>query len=80
MYGENKKDIIAIIYNKNIAQNKKSISAIEKELQQIITQDAELLLSYTLITSIKGIGKINALMTIAYTENFSSFVNARSYV
>lgn len=79
MYGENKKDIIVVTYNKNIAQNKKSISAIEKELQQIISQDAELLLSYTLITSIKGIGKINALMTIAYTENFSSFVNARSY-
>jgi transposase len=36
-------------------------------------------MNFTLITSIKGIGKVNALMTIAYTENFTSFSNPRSY-
>ena len=35
--------------------------------------------NFTLITSIKGIGKVNGLMTIAYTENFTSFTNPRSY-
>jgi transposase len=38
-----------------------------------------MLLNYRIITSIKGIGKINAWMTIAYTENFTSFPDARTY-
>ena len=38
-----------------------------------------MLLNYRIISSIKGIGPVNAWMTIAYTENFTSFTDARKY-
>ena len=48
-------------------------------MSSIVIVDEEIHLNFTLSTSIKGIGKVNGLMTIAYTENFSSFSNPRSY-
>ncbi len=59
--------------------NTKIIANIEAEMMKIIAEDEQMKLNYMLITSIKGIGKVNALMTIAYTENFTSFINPRSY-
>lgn len=79
MYGLNKKDTIVITMSKNIELNKKHIATLEKELMHLVAQQEAIQLNYNLITSIKGIGKINALMTIAYTENFTSFKNARCY-
>ena len=38
-----------------------------------------MLLNYRIITSIKGIGPVNGWMTIAYTENFTSFPDGRHY-
>lgn len=48
-------------------------------MMKIVTADEKMNVNYKLITSIKGIGKINGLMTIAFTENFTSFDNPRSY-
>ena len=48
-------------------------------MMKIIALDEQMKINYALITSIKGIGKVNGLMTIAYTENFTSFSNPRSY-
>jgi transposase len=48
-------------------------------MMKIIAADELMKMNFTLITSIKGIGKVNALMTIAYAENFISFNNPRSY-
>jgi len=79
MFGENKKDIIAKTLRSKLKTNAKNIEAIESELLNIVLQDEEININYNLITSIKGIGKINGLMTIAYTENFTSFSNPRSY-
>jgi len=79
MFGENKKDIIARTLKSKLKTNVKNIEAIESELLNIVLQDEEININYNLITSIKGIGKINGLMTIAYTENFTSFSNPRSY-
>jgi transposase len=79
MYGENKKDIIVKTLKAKLKSNQKYIEAIEIELMNIVHQDEKINLNYSLITSIKGIGKINGLMTIAYTENFTSFSNPRSY-
>jgi hypothetical protein len=62
-----------------LKSNQKYIEAIEIGLMNIVHQDEKINLNYRLITSIKGIGKINGLMTIAYTENFTSFSNPRSY-
>lgn len=79
MYEKNSKDIIVKSMEQKLKANSKIIENVEAEMMSIIIQDEELHLNFTLITSIKGIGKVNGLMTIAYTENFTSFSNPRSY-
>ena len=79
MYGDSKKDIMIRMLEQKQKENVKKIQVIELQLIKIITADEKMHTNYTLLTSIKGIGKINALMTIAYTENFVSFTNPRSY-
>ena len=79
MYGGNKKDIIVKKLEQKLRGNIKNIAAIEAEMLNIVAQDEKISINYSLITSIKGIGKINGLMTIAFTENFTSFTNPRSY-
>ena len=79
MYGDNKKDIIVKMLEQKQKENVKKIASVELALLKILTADEKMRTNYTLLTSIKGIGKINALMTIAYTENFVSFTNPRSY-
>jgi len=46
---------------------------------KIIESDEGFNFNYELLTSITGIGKVNAWMTIAFTENFTSFPDARTY-
>lgn len=79
MYGSNKKDIILKSLNQKLKANIKFIDNLEIEMAKIVTQDEAMSLNFALITSVKGIGKVNGLMTIAYTENFTSFSNPRSY-
>ncbi len=79
MYGVNKKDIVIKALQQKQKANTKIIANLEVEMMKIIAQDEQMNRNYALITSIKGIGKINALMTIAYTENFTSFTNPGSY-
>jgi len=79
MYGGNKKDIIVKKLEQKLKGNIKNIAAIEAEMLNIVAQDEKISINYSLITSIKGIGKINGSMTIAFTENFTSFTNPRSY-
>lgn len=79
MYGLNKKDIIAKTLEQKEKVNIKKIEVIESEVMKIVAKDEKINTNYKLITSIKGIGKVNGLMTIAYTENFTSFNNPRSY-
>ena len=79
MYGKNQKDIIVKKLEQKQKINIKIIAAIEVEMMKIVAQDERMNTNYVLITSIKGIGKVNGLMTIAYTENFTSFSNPRSY-
>jgi len=79
MYGESPKDIIVKKLRQKQKANIKYIGTIEIEMMEIVAQDEKINTNYDLITSIKGIGKVNGLMTIAYTENFTSFDNPRSY-
>ena len=79
MYDANKKDLVIKALQRKQKVNDKIIEDIEVEMMQLIEQDEQMKINYTLITSIKGIGKVNGLMTIAYTENFTSFNNPRSY-
>ena len=79
MYDSNNKDIHIKILTNKIDQNLKWIDVIEEEIESLIVNDEALLQNYILLKSIRGIGEINAAMTIAYTENFTAFSNARSY-
>jgi transposase len=79
MYEVNKSDLIIKILQKKLDANDELLAEIENAIDELIMNDQALLTNYKLLTSIKGIGKVNAWMTIAYTENFTSFTNARSY-
>lgn len=79
MYPNKKNDAVTKIYKTRIAQNEKTLADMEDELNQFITAHPDIEQNYQLLTTIRGIGKVNALMTIAYTENFESFEDARKY-
>ncbi len=79
MYGANKKDIVVKTLEQKQKANIKSIAVVEVAMMKIVAKDEKINTNYMLITSIRGIGKVNGLMTIAYTENFTSFDNPRSY-
>jgi transposase len=79
MYGTKKDDILIKIMTKKIKENTKVVKALEARMNTLVQTDQRILLNYKILTSIRGIGEVNALMTIAFTENFTSFKNARSY-
>ena len=79
MYPVKKADTIIQTAVSKIKTNKRYIRQAEQEITELIKSDDSWLQSYRIISSIKGIGKINAWMTLAYTENFTSFTDARKY-
>ncbi len=72
-------DIIIKESENKIKLNEKIIENMEKEIMHMIEENEEFKRNYDLITSNKGIGKVNAWMTIAYTENFTCFPDGRTY-
>lgn len=79
IYPELRGDFIAKELEYKIKVNDKIIAKTEAQLKQLIEADEAIKINYNLLTSIRGIGMVNALMTIAYTENFTSFDDGRSY-
>jgi transposase len=79
MYEVNAKDYFIKTFTKKLNANLKEIEYTEKLISELIHSDEALLRNYSLLKSIKGIGNVNAWMTIAFTENFTSFTNPRSY-
>jgi transposase len=55
------------------------IEEVEKEMESILMQNETIKRNYDLLSSIIGIGLVNALTTIVNTENFISFNEARQY-
>jgi len=79
MYGENKADTVNHIAKAKIKANERYIRQVEQEIMGLIGNNEMMLLNYRIITSIKGIGPVNGWMTLAYTENFTSFTDPRRY-
>ncbi|HZX59335.1 MAG TPA: transposase [Mucilaginibacter sp.] len=79
MYPQKKADKITHIARAKIKSDEQHIRQIEQQVIEVIKSNEDMWLNYRIITSIKGIGKINAWMTIAYTENFTSFTDPRKY-
>lgn len=51
----------------------KEIAAIEKEIRRLVEASPEMARTYRILTSMKGIGPINAVAMIVYTVNFRKF-------
>ncbi|GAC1315067.1 MAG: IS110 family transposase [Mucilaginibacter sp.] len=79
MYQAGRTDLVMRIAQAKIKSNEKYILQVEQEIMEIIKRDDDMWRNYQIITSIKGVGKINGWMTIAYTENFTSFTDPRQY-
>ena len=58
---------------------KTEIELVEQQIADVIVQDEEIYASYRLLNSIPGIGFVNAVNTIANTQNFTAFETARQY-
>jgi transposase len=79
MYEVKNDDLLVKMMSKKIKENDQLVKKLEVQIEALIQADPDILMNYRIIRSIKGIGNINALMTIAFTENFTCFKNARSY-
>lgn len=79
MYGTKKSDKVTCIACAKIKANESYILQVEQQIMEVIKSNEAMWLNYRIVTSIKGIGPVNGWMTIAYTENFTSFTDARKY-
>jgi transposase len=79
MYSVQSNDLLVRMMTKKIKENNTIVKKLETEMAALLQTDHDILKNYHILLSIKGIGQVNALMTIAYTENFTCFDNARSY-
>lgn len=57
----------------------KMVKKVEGQMTVIINDDPEIKRNFDLISSVKGIGLINAINTVVYTNNFKSFETPRRY-
>ncbi len=64
---------------KIVAEYRKQIVAIEKEIMQLINNDEKMKKNYDLLTSIPGISLVNAANFIVFTCNFTLFDDARKF-
>jgi transposase len=79
MYGHRKGDTITVLSRQKMKDAQKYIAKVEAEISELIASDGQLLQNYKILTSIKGVGPVNAWMTLAYTANFTLFSDARKY-
>ena len=64
---------------KMVAEYKKQVSAIEKEIRELTNSDETIKKSYELLTSITGISLVNAINLIVFTGNFRLFEDSRKF-
>ncbi len=57
----------------------KEIELIEQKMAEVVTSDEEIYLTYMRLLTIPGVGPVNAINTIANTQNFTAFETARQY-
>lgn len=78
-YQEGETKILKDIQQKLILVLDEEIETVEKEIETIIKQDPSTTKNFELILSVRGIGKIVGFYLIAFTANFTSFIDARSF-
>lgn len=55
------------------------IKKVKAAIKELIAQDGALENNYKLLVSIKGVGFVTAVYMLAYTENFSKFLNSKKF-
>ena len=68
--------------NRNHSATKELVKLIKKteeQMHSVLSDHPDIRKSYDLVSSVKGIGLINALNTIVYTNNFKAFETPRQY-
>lgn len=55
------------------------VKVVEAAIKELIAQDETLQNNYKLLTSIKGVGFVTTVYMLAYTDNFSKFLNSRKF-
>ena len=81
------KSLNKLINNKFVVKKtEKQLQIIQKELQEIMEEiatvmeeDEAIKKNFELLKTVVGIGKINALAFLVFTQNFTSFDNARQF-
>jgi transposase len=79
MRGMKATDSIAKRTNKIVNEIERCIAQVEAELHALVAEHEALCRNFELLTSITGIGDVNAWTTLAYTQNFAHFANGRKY-
>ncbi len=67
------KTIISRISKHEVADKEKQIKEIDQVIKNLIASDEELRRTYDIITSVPGMGYVNATSLIVYTHNFKKF-------
>lgn len=75
----NEKDPLISNYIQAVNFAQSMVAKVEEAIKDAIEKDEALTTTFKLLTSIPGIGPVNAWVTIAYTENFKRFADARKY-
>jgi transposase len=78
-YQEGETTFLRDTQQRMIAVLNEEIETVENEIETIIKQDLSMNKNFELILSVRGIGKIVGFYLIAFTGNFTSFINARSF-
>jgi transposase len=78
-YKEGENDLIKDVQTRLLNSLDEEIDKVEKEIHDLVNDDVELSKNFKLILSVKGVGKIIGYYLIAYTANFTKFLNARSF-
>lgn len=72
-------EVVIKYYKQAVDFAVRMIEKTEAAIMKIIQSDKSMSRNFELITSIPGVGNVNGWMTIAYTENFECFDDARKY-
>jgi transposase len=67
------------IQTRKIKELTTDIKEVEAAIKELVKQDEALENNYKLLLSIKGVGFVTAVYMLAYTENFSKFINSRKF-
>jgi transposase len=78
-YKDGENNMIREVQQRLKSKLDEEIEKIEKQIKEIIKHDDNMSENFKLILSVRAIGEIVGFYLIAYTANFTKFVNARAF-